>query len=294
MVGVTIAESLAAQGKDVLIIFDSLTGHAKIYRQISLLLGRPAGREAYPGDIFYLHARLLERCGAFGEKAGGGSITALPIVETQSDEITDYITTNLMSITDGHILFRQNLANKGVQPPVDSGYSVSRIAGRAQIPVIRTLSDRLKQIMIQFAETERYLAFGTELQAEAQTKIEIGRRAQDICNQSYEETYLPHQQIILLYLLVSQRVLLWDRTQLIMLRIQLFSFIDKPEWKAKLQLAADASDYATAQPVLEEIINIFMSQPDTLKPVEKAVATPAEKETIIDLLRDNNGAEHAA
>src|SRR5690606_11431453 len=198
MVGASIAEAFAAKNRDVVIIFDNLTSHAKVYRQISLLLGRPAGREAYPGDIFYLHARLLERCGAFNAAAGGGSITALPIVETQSDEITDYITTNLMSITDGHILFRQNLANKGIQPAIDSGFSVSRIAGRAQSPVMRGLSDQLKRLMIQYNEVERYMAFGTELQGDAQEYIDLGRRTLSLFNQSYEETYHPYQQIVLI------------------------------------------------------------------------------------------------
>ncbi len=293
MVGVSVAEAFAVQGKDVVIIFDNLTSHAKVYRQISLLMGRPAGREAYPGDIFYLHARLLERCGAFSAAAGGGTITALPIVETQSDEITDYITTNLMSITDGHILFRQNLANKGISPAVDSGYSVSRIAGRAQATVMRELSDQFKRLMIQFSELEKYLAFGTDLQADAQQTIDLGNRAQDLCNQSLDDTYLPHQQIVLLYLLISQKVLYWDRPQLIMLRIQLFTFIERPEWKPKLVQATAAASLEEATPILKELIEAFTNHPDTLKPTEKKQASAAEKETIIDLLRETGGAANA-
>ena len=199
-----------------------------------------------------------------------------------------------MSITDGHILFRQNLANKGVQPPIDSGYSVSRIAGRAQTPVMRELSDRFKQLMIRFTEVEKYLAFGTELQDDAQKTIDLGRRAQDLCNQQYEETYLPHQQFMLLHLLVSERALYWDRAQMIMLRIQLFTFIESSPWKEKLQAAATADGYDTALPMVEEVLNAFVPAADTIKPMEKKKTTSAEKETIIDLLRDSSGVQNAA
>lgn len=293
MVGVTIAESFASKNKDVLLIFDNLTSHAKVYRQISLLLGRPAGREAYPGDIFYLHARLLERCGAFNAEAGGGSITALPIVETQSDEVTDYITTNLMSITDGHILFRQNLVNKGIQPAVDSGFSVSRIAGRAQTPIMRHLSDELRKKMIQYNELERYMSFGTDIQKEAQQVVDLGKRITRQFNQPYRETYLPHEQAMLIYMLVSEHVLYWDEEQVELIRQQLLQFIQKPEWRSQIDLAMSMSDAGEAMPIFENIMTTFRNDSQTLKPAEKSAPSVAESETIIDLLRDSDGASNA-
>jgi F-type H+-transporting ATPase subunit alpha len=293
MVGVTIAESFAAKGQDVLLIFDNLTSHAKVYRQISLLLGRPAGREAYPGDIFYLHARLLERCGAFNAEAGGGSITAFPIVETQSDEVTDYITTNLMSITDGHILFRQNLANKGIQPAVDSGFSVSRIAGRAQVPAMRHLSDQLRQLVIQYNELERYMSFGTDIQKEAREVIDLGKRITLQFNQSHHETYMPHEQVLLLYLLVSKHVLYWDEEQMKLVRQQLLQFIQKPEWRSQVDLAMSMSNAEEALPIFENIIQAFRNDSETIRPLEKTGPSPAENETIIDLLRDSEGVANA-
>ncbi len=162
--GITFAEGLAGEGKDVLVIFDNLTRHARVYRQISLLMKRAPGREAYPGDIFYLHANLLERGGNFTDKAGGGSITVIPLVEVISEDVTDYITTNLMSITDGHVLFSRALYHAGRRPAINTSFSVSRLGGKAQSKVIRELSNKLKSIIAKYSEVESLMGFGGEVQ----------------------------------------------------------------------------------------------------------------------------------
>ena len=161
--GMTIAEYFLDDGQDVLIIFDDLTKHADAYRELSLLLRRPPGREAYPGDIFYLHARLLERACNLHPDAGGGSITAIPIVTTQQGNIAAYIPTNLISICDGQIVLSKERFNKGFKPAVNIGISVSRVGGSAQSDLIRSLANRLKLDLSQFEEVEKFTQFGTEL-----------------------------------------------------------------------------------------------------------------------------------
>lgn len=289
MVGVTIAEWFAAQNKDVLIVFDNLTRHAKVYRQLSLLLNRPASREAYPGDIFYLHSRLLERCGAFNETAGGGSITALPVVETQTEEATDFITTNLMSITDGHLLFKLNLSNRGVQPPIDSGFSVSRIGGRAQEKVLRELSVRLKQIIIDYSELERFLSFGNDLRPETREKIELGKRAAEMFNQSHDECFSSQQEILLAAFIISKKALRWPDVQMREIRGSLVNFVSSAPYDQLLQKAYLAPDLQTAQPYLDEILASYEKAPTTPKPIEHKQTLQAETETITELLRDNVG-----
>lgn len=286
MVGASIAEWFAASKRDVLIVFDNLTRHAKVYRQLSLLLNRPAGREAFPGDIFYLHSRLLERCGAFSEEAGGGTITALPVVESQSEEATDYITTNLMSITDGHVLFRLNLANKGIQPPIDSGFSVSRLGSRVQVPIMRELSSDLKKIMIRFAEIERFLAFGSELHGDTKDLILLGRRTQTIFNQPRDECLTPEQEVIIMYLIISKVIFKWNEEQISQVKLSLLQFTHKPEIDKLLKLAYAATVLHAAKPYLDEILDSFMKDKDTPKPEEAKQQISAETETITGLLRE--------
>lgn len=287
MVGATIAEWFASNNKDVVIVFDNLTRHAKVYRQLSLLLNRPASREAFPGDIFYLHSRLLERCGAFNEQGGGGTITALPVVETQSEEATDYITTNLMSITDGHVLFKLSLANKGVQPPIDSGFSVSRLGGRAQDPVMRTMSAELKQIVIRFSAVERFMSFGAELHGDTKDLIDLGKRAQHILYQSSQECYSPEEEVLLTYFVISKRIIKWAEDQIAEVKQSLLTFAAQPEYLKLLQQAYIAVDAKQATPYLDEVLDSFSKDPKSPKPeIHKAPIT-AETETITGLLRDD-------
>ncbi len=181
--GCTLAEFFVDQGQDVLIIYDDLSKHADSYRELSLLLRRPPGREAYPGDIFYLHARLLERACKLNEKLGGGSLTALPIITMQKGNIASYIPTNLISICDGQIVLSQEKFNKGFKPAVDIGLSVSRVGGAAQTQAMREVSSQLKLTLSQFEEVERFTQFGTELDEATRKLIRHGQRLQRILTQ---------------------------------------------------------------------------------------------------------------
>lgn len=179
----TMAEHFMHQGRDVLIVYDDLTRHARAYRELSLLLRRPPGREAYPGDIFYIHARLLERSTRLRKVHGGGSITALPVVETQAGNISAYIPTNLISITDGQIYLSPNLFQKGILPAIDIGRSVSRVGGKAQLPALRTVAQPLKLAYAQFEELESFARFATRLDDDTRRSIERGRRVREILKQ---------------------------------------------------------------------------------------------------------------
>ncbi len=292
MTAVTIAEYFANKGKDVLVIFDNLTSHAKVYRQISLLLNRAPGREAYPGDIFYLHARLLERCGAFSESAGGGSITAIPIVETQgTEDITDYLSTNLMSITDGHVLFRLSLSNKGIQPAVDSGFSVSRIGGRAQHPIMRELSDLLKNIIIKYHEVEKYLIFDSEMKKETLETIELGKRAYQFFYQTPIELFSTAEEIILQYFIIGNYVLEWEVEKILSVRNQLVEFIRKTENKKFLDEILVRESIKDAEEYLEMIIGEFVELPTTIPKIRRRKPSKAEKETVVDILKDREGSD---
>jgi F-type H+-transporting ATPase subunit alpha len=181
--GCAIAEGWMRRGEDTLVIYDDLTTHARAYRELSLLMHRPPGREAYPGDIFYLHARLLERSTRLSPEHGGGSLTALPLVETEEGEIAAYIPTNLISITDGQIYLDRRLFAAGVLPAVDVPLSVSRIGGKAQHPRIREEAGRIKLDYLQFLELEVFTRFGTKLEAGTEAKIRRGRLLREILKQ---------------------------------------------------------------------------------------------------------------
>jgi F-type H+-transporting ATPase subunit alpha len=181
--GCAIGEHWMRQGRDCLVIYDDLTRHARAYRELSLLLRRPPGREAYPGDIFYLHARLLERATCLAPEHGGGSLTALPIVETQQGEIASYIPTNLISITDGQIYLDQRLFSGGIRPAIDVGRSVSRIGGKAQHAQIKRQAARIKLDYLQFQELEAFTRFGARLEEQMQAKLDRGRILRELFKQ---------------------------------------------------------------------------------------------------------------
>lgn len=197
-VGCTIAESFLDHGHDVLIVYDDLTKHADAYRELSLLLRRPPGREAYPGDIFYLHARLLERAGRLSDARGGGSITALPIVETRRGNITAYVPTNLISITDGQIYLSPELFNQNIKPAIEAGLSVSRVGGAAQTPIMRRVSSRLKLVLAQYVEVAHFARFGAEIDRATRQQITRGLRLREVLKQpAYSPLSLPQQTLIL-------------------------------------------------------------------------------------------------
>jgi F-type H+-transporting ATPase subunit alpha len=194
----TMAEYFMEQGKDTLVVLDDLTRHARSYRELSLLLRRPPAREAYPGDIFYIHSRLLERSTHLNEDLGGGSLTALPIVETQAQNISAYIPTNLVSITDGQIYLSPELFGEGVLPPVDVGKSVSRVGGKTQLPSYRSVAGDLRLSYSQFEELESFARFGTRLDEETRRTLERGRRVREVLKQPQYEPVPVGEQIAVL------------------------------------------------------------------------------------------------
>lgn len=199
--GVTMAEEFMYNGKDVLIIYDDLSKHAVAYRELSLLLKRPPGREAFPGDVFYLHSRLLERAAKLSDKLGGGSITALPIIETQAGDISAYIPTNVISITDGQIFLQTELFYSGIRPAVSAGLSVSRVGGSAQIKAVKKVSGTLRLDLASYKELEAFTQFGSDLDEATKAKLERGKRTVEILKQNLHESVSSEKLALIIYTL---------------------------------------------------------------------------------------------
>ncbi len=197
--GAAIGEYLMDQGKDVLIVFDDLSKHAVAYRQVSLILRRPSGREAYPGDVFYLHSRLLERSARLSEAAGGGSMTALPIIETQAGDVSAYIPTNVISITDGQIFLETDLFHQGIRPAISVGLSVSRVGSAAQTKAIKKVSGTTKLDLAQFRELQAFAQFGSDLDEGTKAKIQRGQRIVELFKQNQYSPLLLEMEVSLLY-----------------------------------------------------------------------------------------------
>lgn len=199
--GCAIGEYFMDKGRDVLVVYDDLSNHAVAYRELALLLRRPPGREAYPGDIFYIHARLLERAGQLNDSLGGGSLTALPVVQLQGDDIAAYIPTNLISITDGQILLDTNLFNQGVRPAINVGLSVSRVGGAAQYPATKMLAGQLRLELAQFDDLQAFLQFGSELDKSSKQKLDRGKRAIELIKQARYDLHSFANQTLFIFLL---------------------------------------------------------------------------------------------
>lgn len=197
--GAAIGEYFMEKGKDALIIFDDLSKHAVAYRQMSLLLRRPPGREAYPGDIFYLHSRLLERAAKLSKALGGGSLTALPIIETQENDVSAYIPTNVISITDGQIFLESDLFNKGIRPALNVGISVSRVGSSAQTKAMKKVAGKIRLELAQFRELEAFMQFASDLDEETKKRIESGRRYTELLKQDQHVTLPFYKQVVSLY-----------------------------------------------------------------------------------------------
>ncbi len=197
--GMAIGEYFMQQGKDVLIILDDLSKHANAYRQMSLLLRRPPGREAYPGDIFYLHSRLLERSAKLSKELGGGSITALPIIETQEGDVSAYIPTNVISITDGQIFLETDLFNKGIRPALNVGISVSRVGSSAQTKAMKKVAGKIRLELAQFRELEAFMQFASDLDEDTKSRIESGRRYVELLKQPQNNPMPFYKQVVSIY-----------------------------------------------------------------------------------------------
>ncbi len=199
--GCAIGEYFMEQGKDVLVIYDDLSKHAWAYRQIALILRRPPGREAYPGDVFYLHSRLLERSAKLNADNGGGSLTALPIIETQAGDVSAYIPTNVISITDGQIYLESDLFHKGIRPALNVGLSVSRVGSAAQIKAMKQVAGTLRLDLAQFRELEAFAQFGSDLDEKTRAQIERGRRSVEVLKQGQYSPMAVEEQVAVLYAL---------------------------------------------------------------------------------------------
>ena len=201
--GCAMAEYFREQGKDVLIIYDDLSKHAVAYRALSLLIRRPPGREAYPGDVFYLHSRLLERAACVDEKYGGGSITALPIIETQAGDVSAYIPTNVISITDGQIFLETELFNAGIMPAINPGVSVSRVGGSAQIKAMKKVSGELKLLYSQYRELQAFAQFGSDLDADTKKRLAMGERIVEVLKQGRNSPVRAGAQVAIVYAVIN-------------------------------------------------------------------------------------------
>ena len=201
--GCAIGEYFMDKGKDVLVVYDDLSKHAVSYREVSLLLRRPPGREAYPGDVFYLHSRLLERAACLNKENGGGTLTALPIIETQAGDISAYIPTNVISITDGQIFLETDLFYQGVRPAINTGLSVSRVGSAAQIKAMKQVAGKLKLDMAQFRELAAFAQFGSDLDESTQKQINRGKMLTEILKQNQFKVMKVEEEVVVLYAAIN-------------------------------------------------------------------------------------------
>ncbi len=224
--GCTIGEHLMHQGKDVLVIYDDLSKHAVAYRAISLLIRRPPGREAYPGDVFYLHSRLLERAAQLSDELGGGSLTALPIIETQAGDVSAYIPTNVISITDGQIFLESELFNAGIMPAVNPGISVSRVGGDAQIKAMKKVAGSLKLLYSQYRELQSFAQFGSDLDADTKSRLALGERIVAVLKQKNNAPVEVAHQVCIIYAVTKGYLNKLDVEKIPEFETRLFEFMD--------------------------------------------------------------------
>ena len=253
--GCAMGEHFMHQGKDVLVIYDDLSKHAVAYRAISLLIRRPPGREAYPGDVFYLHSRLLERAAQMSDALGGGSLTALPIIETQAGDVSAYIPTNVISITDGQIFLETELFNAGIMPAVNPGISVSRVGGDAQIKAMKKVAGSLKLLYSQYRELQSFAQFGSDLDADTKARLALGERIVAVLKQKNNAPVEVAHQVCILYAVINGY-------------LKNLSVEQIPEFEKRLQEFMDAR-YSE---VLQTIRTVGKLEPDTEKTIQQALS----------------------
>lgn len=254
--GVAIAEYFMDQGKDVLVVYDDLSKQASAYREISLLLRRPPGREAYPGDVFYLHSRLLERACRRNKEAGGGSITALPIIETQAGDISAYIPTNVISITDGQIFLESDLFFRGIRPALNVGISVSRVGSSAQIKPMKKVAGKMKLNMAQFRELEAFAQFASDLDPETKKQIDLGQRLVEILKQPQYQPLSVAHQVAIIYAVSNGYANDVEVKSMSEWENKFHDFLDKSQ-KSLLDMIADGKWDETVEKNLKEAIEDY-------------------------------------
>ncbi len=242
--GVAMAEEFMYAGKDVLIVYDDLSKHAVAYRAMSLLLRRPPGREAYPGDVFYIHSRLLERAAKLNDDLGGGSITALPIIETQAGDVSAYIPTNVISITDGQIYLETELFNAGQRPAVNSGISVSRVGGDAQIKAMKKVSGQIRLELAQYRELASFAQFGSDLDKATQATLEHGARLMEVLKQNQNDTMRVEDQVMVIYAITKKHMMDIPVSAIKRFELEFVDFMrnNKPEVGKKIKEVGKLSD----------------------------------------------------
>ena len=247
--GCTMGEYFMDKGKDVLVIYDDLSKHAVAYRALSLLIRRPPGREAYPGDVFYLHSRLLERAARLAPEYGGGSLTALPIIETQAGDVSAYIPTNVISITDGQIFLETELFHSGVMPAVNPGISVSRVGGNAQIKAMKKVSGKLKLLYSQYRELQSFAQFGSDLDADTKARLDQGARIVEVLKQGRNSPIEVELQVAIIYAVVNNMLKEIEVSDIGRFQDELFEYLTavKSDLLATIRETGNLSDESEAE-----------------------------------------------
>ncbi len=262
--GCAIGEEWMEAGQDVLVVYDDLSKHAAAYRTLSLLLRRPPGREAYPGDVFYLHSRLLERAARMSEEYGGGSLTALPIIETQAGDVSAYIPTNVISITDGQIYLETEMFNSGFRPAINAGLSVSRVGGAAQIKAMKKIAAPIRTELAQYRELASFAQFGSELDDDTKEKLAQGERIREVLKQPQYRPMAVQYQVIIIYAVTRKYLLQIPVEDITGFETELFEFLDTkypeiPRTIAEEKVISETTE-ETLKKALEEFIRQFLGQ----------------------------------
>ncbi len=255
--GCAIGEEWMENGQDVLVVYDDLSKHATAYRTLSLLLRRPPGREAYPGDVFYLHSRLLERAARMSEEYGGGSLTALPIIETQAGDVSAYIPTNVISITDGQIYLETEMFNAGFRPAVNAGLSVSRVGGAAQIKAMKKIAAPIRTELAQYRELASFAQFGSELDADTKEKLAQGERIKEVLKQPQYRPMPVQYQVIIIYAVTRKYLLDVPVEDITRFETELFEFLDTKYPEVPGNIAAEKVISEETESVLQKAIEEF-------------------------------------
>ncbi|MCM1046822.1 MAG: F0F1 ATP synthase subunit alpha [Clostridiales bacterium] len=258
--GCAIGEEWMENGEDVLVVYDDLSKHAVAYRTLSLLLKRPPGREAYPGDVFYLHSRLLERAARMSDEYGGGSLTALPIIETQAGDVSAYIPTNVISITDGQIYLETEMFNSGFRPAVNAGLSVSRVGGAAQIKAMKKIAAPIRVELAQYRELAAFSQFGSELDADTKEKLAQGERIKEILKQPQYKPMPVQYQVIIIYVATNKHLLDIPVEDITRFETEFFEFLDTKYAEIPSAIAAEKVISDETEEKLKKAISEFKAQ----------------------------------